>query len=246
MLQLERSPWVCKIEIPGDFGFGGTGVLVGPDLVLTNHHVIYPASRTIELRRVQCLFDFRMLDLRTIDPGRPVRVRADWQPLTRPPSRSDGDATSTMGPGANELDHALLRLERPIGNEPVGDPRTASAIRPPRRWLQLYTEPPELKSTDELIILQHPQTRPGGAQLPLKRAAGSVTLSGWTKMRVRYLTDTYHGSSGSPCFNQRFDFVALHHCGDPLWQPYGPLPPRFNQGIPAIAMSPTWWPGGEN
>jgi trypsin-like peptidase/effector-associated domain 1 (EAD1)-containing protein len=236
-LQLERSRWICKIEIPGDVGFGGTGVLVAPDLVLTNQHVIDPPDRVIDLRRVECLFDFRKLeDMITIDPGRPVRLDPNWQPLTRRASRSDGDANAVMAPAADELDYALLRLERQIGNEPVGDPSTASVTRPSRGWLKLYTQPPALKLTDEVIILQHPQTRPGQPQLPLQRASGPVAASGWPQLRVRYTTDTLHGSSGSPCFNQRFDFVALHHCGDPLWQPNGTLPARFNQGIPAAAI----------
>jgi Trypsin-like peptidase domain len=236
-LQMERSRWICKIQIPGDGGFGGTGVLVGPNLVLTNHHVVYPQGRSIDLRRVECLFDFRKLeDMITIDPGRPVRLDPDWVPLTRTPSRTDGDVDSSTAPGAVELDYALLRLERAIGGEPLGDPRTASVSRPARGWLKLYTDAPALKPTDEVIILQHPQTRAGQPQLPLQRASGSVVRSGWPLLRVRYTADTLHGSSGSPCFNQRFEFVALHHCGDPLWQPRGALPARFNQGIPASAV----------
>jgi hypothetical protein len=228
-LLMERSRWICKIEIPGDREFGGTGVLVGPNLVLTNHHVIYPPGRAIDLRRVECLFDFRKLeDMITIDPGRPVRLDPDWVPLTRNPSRTDGDVNSSTAPAADELDYALLRLEHRIGDEPLGNPRTASASLPTRGWLKLYTQPPALRPTDEVIILQHPQTRAVQPQLPLQRASGSVVQSGWPLLRVRYTADTLHGSSGSPCFNQRFEFVALHHCGDPLWQPRGALPARFN------------------
>ncbi|OAI54747.1 hypothetical protein AYO44_14260, partial [Planctomycetaceae bacterium SCGC AG-212-F19] len=231
MLQLERSRWICKLEIPGDSGFGGTGVLVAPDLVLTNHHVLFP-GRNIDPRLVECRFDFRKLeDMITIDPGRSVRLHPDWQPLTRKPSRSDADANSITAPGSDELDYALLRLERPIGNEPLGDLSTASITRPLRRWLQLYTQPPTLTATDEVIILQHPQPQPGQPQLPLQRSSGAFAASNWPLLRVRYMADTLPGSSGSPCFNQRFEFVALHHCGDPNWQPNGPLPARFNQGI---------------
>ena len=107
MLQLQRSRWICKIEIPSDSGFGGTGVLVAPDLVLTNHHVIARPGRTIDLRLVECRFDFRTLeDMITIDPGRSVRLHPDWEPLTRRPSRWDGDTSSTTPPGNDELDYA--------------------------------------------------------------------------------------------------------------------------------------------
>ncbi len=46
------------------------------------------------------------------------------------------------------------------------------------------------------------------------------------KTRVRYTTDTEPGSSGSPCFNQNWELVALHHSGDPNWLP------SWNEGIP--------------
>ncbi|MGL4649089.1 MAG: trypsin-like peptidase domain-containing protein, partial [Caldilineaceae bacterium] len=34
-----------------------------------------------------------------------------------------------------------------------------------------------------------------------------------------YLTDTLPGSSGSPCFNDRWEVVALHHSGGWLREP---------------------------
>jgi hypothetical protein len=45
--------------------------------------------------------------------------------------------------------------------------------------------------------------------------------------RVRYATNTDHGSSGSPCFNLDWEVVGLHHMGDPAW-----INPRFNEGVP--------------
>lgn len=37
---------------------------------------------------------------------------------------------------------------------------------------------------------------------------------------IRYRTNTLPGSSGSPCFSQGWDLVALHHNGDPeFWTP---------------------------
>ncbi len=126
--QLETAYWICQIGIPGDAGFGGTGVLVAPDLVLTNEHVINP-GRTIDLRRVQCLFDYRKVNATTIDPGRVVRLHPDWQPLTRSPSKSDGNGNATIPPLATELDYALLRLDRPIGNDPLGVASPGGATR---------------------------------------------------------------------------------------------------------------------
>lgn len=48
--------------------------------------------------------------------------------------------------------------------------------------------------------------------------------------RVRYRTNTEGGSSGSPCFTPDFELVALHHSGDPNFDPAHK--PTYNQGIP--------------
>ena len=44
--------------------------------------------------------------------------------------------------------------------------------------------------------------------------------------RVRYRTNTEPGSSGSPVFDQNWNLVALHHSGEPAFQPH------WNEGIP--------------
>ena len=48
--------------------------------------------------------------------------------------------------------------------------------------------------------------------------------------RVLYKTRTEAGSSGSPCFNELWEVVALHHAGDPSYA--GFYNPAFNEGIP--------------
>jgi V8-like Glu-specific endopeptidase len=50
--------------------------------------------------------------------------------------------------------------------------------------------------------------------------------------RLRYRTNTEHGSSGSPCFDCDWNLVALHHYGDPAYHKN----PEFNQGIPIRAI----------
>ena len=44
--------------------------------------------------------------------------------------------------------------------------------------------------------------------------------------RITYGTNTLEGSSGSPCFNYRWDLVAIHHSGDPTYSA------KRNQGVP--------------
>jgi hypothetical protein len=50
------------------------------------------------------------------------------------------------------------------------------------------------------------------------------------RTRVRYRTNTEPGSSGSPCLSPDFELLALHHSGDPDFDPSHK--PEYNQGIP--------------
>jgi V8-like Glu-specific endopeptidase len=81
-----------------------------------------------------------------------------------------------------------------------------------------------------LFIVQHP------AAAPLKLAFDSeaVLAVNGNGTRVTYTTNTLGGSSGSPCFNQHLELVALHHAGDPDYTPM--YAPTFNEGIPIGAI----------
>lgn len=77
---------------------------------------------------------------------------------------------------------------------------------------------------DRVYIVQHPQ---GGVK---KLAAHHNVVRHADDDVVQYWTDTDHGSSGSPVFDERWRLVALHH----RWVRIGPLtePPEYrNQGI---------------
>jgi hypothetical protein len=50
------------------------------------------------------------------------------------------------------------------------------------------------------------------------------------RTRMRYRTNTYFGSSGSPCFNADWELVAIHNAGDPDYK--ASHTPEYNQGIP--------------
>jgi hypothetical protein len=76
-----------------------------------------------------------------------------------------------------------------------------------------------------LAILHHPL----GA--PIKLAFDTQAVLSVNPTRVRYTTNTDQGSSGSPCFDQDWGLVALHHFGDPLHQQA-----EFNQGVPITAI----------
>lgn len=119
--EIERR--VCRIVC--DKGDGtvaaiGTGFLVGPDLVLTNHHVCY---------------DYRN---GAAQPGFPEAFRCQFDlPDGGPRDSAAGTLVPLVGPPLDQdpprgLDFALLRLTQSIGDDGRGweDPRRSSVPQP--------------------------------------------------------------------------------------------------------------------
>lgn len=227
--ELARLEWrVCRVDL--DKVGRGTGFLVGPDLVLTNHHVVDRLiGGSAAASQVSCLFDFKMVGDEVISKG--VRIDlADAEPVvaSSPPSPHDVELDPKTGePGPDELDYALLRLASPAGElSPGGADAEAT-----RGWVTLRPDVIDLTTLDAIVILQHPE------RLPLKLAVGTeqdLVLNG-AGNRIRYTVPTLPGSSGSPVFDTDWNLVALHHSGDP-----DTADPGYNEGIPisAIAASP--------
>jgi hypothetical protein len=218
---------VCRIEIPrqdGGTGFG-TGFLVSRDLVMTNFHVMESVLATEDdpgfkgvkaaANTVTCRFDYRVLSDGSQSAGSVYRLAPQWRALTslnNPPGRE---------PGNDELDCAVLRLARPAGELAVGDNPDASGMR--RGWVNLPVNGQTAFGPDSpLFIVQHPQADPIKLALETNSVVG-VNAAG---TRVRYKTNTERGSSGSPCFDQDWNLIALHHSGDPNFEF------TYNEGIP--------------
>ncbi len=202
--------WVCRIEDPRDPRKAlGTGFLVGPDLVMTNYHVVADyISKRLDTSQLGCRFDFTK-DGAELD-GRTVPVATDgWIISFAPFSRFDpGDRGGF--PSTDEADYAVMRLAVQVGEE--GN----------RGWAKLSQMVPQPTASDPLIIVQHPEGS------PLKLAIGTVQRLNENMTRLRYTTNTEGGSSGSPCFNFRLELVAIHHGGDPDRSRSA----EFNQGVP--------------
>jgi hypothetical protein len=129
----------------------------------------------------------------------------------------------------DHLDYAVLRLEGAPGAEPVG-----AAGGSPRGFLPLPAG--AAASADlpgaGLFIVQHPFDSQTHKPLPLqydwdKPAVHGINANG---TRVLYKVNTRPGSSGSPCFNPKFELVALHHAGGKDWPANTEY--LYNQGIP--------------
>jgi hypothetical protein len=217
---------VCRVEIKGQ-GIG-TGFLVGPDLVITNWHVVNKLKDKpdqVKPSDVILRFDYKRLeDGIELNKGKEYKLVTDgdgWLVDHSPWSAVDLQMDPKTGsPQADELDFALLRVAGSPGNEPLGEKPQVGA--PPRGWITPPDEAYDFQVNAPLFIVQHPQGAP--LQLALNGKVLGVHGDG---RRVRYTTNTQAGSSGSPVFDQRWNLVALHHSGDPR-----SLLPTYNEGIP--------------
>ncbi|MFB7371483.1 trypsin-like peptidase domain-containing protein [Streptomyces sp. NPDC056222] len=159
----------------------GTGWIIAPGLLITNHHVVYARTRSPGARPQVAEEDLRLQVANS-------RSRFDYG--------ADETETEEVTAGAliawdEALDYAVLRLSD--GPEP-------------RPMLRIATAPLLLNGTEPVAvnIIQHPGGQP-------KRVALRNNLVFQADERdVRYFTDTRSGSSGSPVFTDDWTVVALH------------------------------------
>lgn len=236
----KREACVCRIELPTNNGMAyGTGFLVGADLVLTNHHVMAPAiagrdkqftpgGLTADPARVVVRFDYKALDDKTpVNPGVEVKLAAEWHVDSSPHSVADTQAKPKQDtPTVDELDYALIRLAEPVGSEPIPLGKDTDRDAKARGWVELSEAAWPFAEQPTLYILQHPQGEPMALAMDLE---SKMEMNG-NQTRVIHQTGTKPGSSGSPCFNQFWDLIALHHAGDPAYPDLHP--DAFNEAVP--------------
>jgi V8-like Glu-specific endopeptidase len=209
----EAEVRTARVEISGKAE--GTGFLVGPDLLMTNWHVVEHSVHGAVAR----------FDHSTASPGRPVAFAADWR-VAYSPHDSEANEVSPDGPEAGTWDFALVRLAEPVGEQAIGRDSTTQGVDR-RGYYQLDWGPYAFESAEPLIILGHPN---GGAiQLSYASPAGARVSS--KRNRVRYNTNTSGGSSGSPVFNRDFRVIALHNAAGK-----GAGHGMFNQGVPIAGI----------
>jgi endonuclease G, mitochondrial len=177
---LAQASSVCRIDAGS--GLCGTGFLVRSDLVLTNCHVIFLSGSPDEPHDFsQVELRFRYLTEEGKESGESVRLASE--PLVK------------WSP-IDKLDYALLRIEPSAS--------TTLKLSPVRYDAQHVQEQPVKQ--DGLHILQHP----GGNTLKLALGLQGVTGIYPDRSRIQYVSQTYGGSSGSPCFNDDWELVAMH------------------------------------
>jgi hypothetical protein len=194
---------VCRVEVPAPTRpAAGTGFLVGPDLVLTNYHVVEVLQKKMaNPAETRLRFDYKVaLDGATVNSGTIARLADDWLVAWRPP-----------GPARDGLDFALLRVAESLGQAPIGRAERLPDA-PGRGWIRLDQAAPDgFGAGEPLLILQHPSDE------PLKLAVGPSDGLTTTMTRLRHRVNTKPGSSGSPCLNARLEIVGVHQAGDPAF-----------------------------
>jgi hypothetical protein len=204
---------VCEVEV-GE-ATAGSGFLVGPDLVMTNHHVVSTEIGSVR-PRIVVRFDYTSQR----SAAREVKLAADWLLTSSPPSPLDDIPVDGREPTMDQLDFAIIRLDTLVGAEPVSE-----LADEPRGWVTLRSDPAVPPVNTSVLVMQHP----GGG--PRRCAIGDFLGENTSRTRMRYQAITQGGSSGSPCFNLGWRLVGLHHGSQP-----GADLADYNEGIPAAAL----------
>jgi V8-like Glu-specific endopeptidase len=158
----------------------GTGFLVSPDLVLTATHVAEGRGRG----EIGARFDYAVLASGEVQQGATYSFKG-------PPVASSR---------VEQFDTTLLCLETAVGDQAIGE------SGPLRGWVDLNEANTEPAARSSIAIFQHAQ---GG---PLKVAMNTDSVIGLDRagQNLLYRTDTLPGSSGAPCFDIDWRFVAMH------------------------------------
>jgi hypothetical protein len=225
---------VCAVGLDGQYKIiPGSGFLVGPDLVMTNYHVVenflteqpdHSIVPNVSGDQIICFFDYFMEPRPRIPPGgikhasTAVRAADQWLVHARKKLPFDG-MTEMPTTVTDEYDYVIIRLSKPIGDMP-----TRQGGGTIRGWLRL---PEKIYPAEKsrLMVFQHP----GGYAQQID--IGDLLGLDPSKTRIRYTVSTANGSSGGPAVDAEGELYALHNAevqtiGTNLAQ-Y----PRVNQGV---------------
>lgn len=184
---IEQAKSVCRVDLPA-FNISATAVLIAPRLVLTNYHVLkVNEDDNIETYAKNVRLNFGCFSL---DDGKETTSKSFYLDTQKPILASSP---------VSKLDYVLLQIESDLTQTLNLDDNKIT----PTQW-NINTN---LSKTEGINILQHPN----GESMKLSITCDGITGVYPQSGLVQYINKTAGGSSGSPCFNEQGQLVALHH-----------------------------------
>lgn len=189
---------LCLVEVGP---LHGTGLLIGPDLVLTAGKVLRTSPRwrfSTRPEDVSVRFDFKQLDNGTVlNSGSTFRLASDWYV-----------AAGVAPPLITQEDYAILRVDGQPGRQPIGWPRTEPEGAP-RGWCRRITMERVPEPSAPLCALYH--TGPG----PAKFSLGPQAVIQHSGSRLLYRLAVEPGAWGAPLFDSELSLVGIHRQAPP-------------------------------
>lgn len=193
--------------------WSGTGSLVAPNILLTNHHVLN-SPQVAAAAEVAFDFEVSVQDLANgrktpPAPGRSFRLQPEQLFVTSP----------TVG----GLDYTFVWI----------DAAQAAGVAPLRMERAAFV----IAEGEKAFIIHHPNWKP--KQVSLDDA--DVVAAPPEGPLIHYTSDTERGSSGALVFDRSGRIIALHHASrenrEQLRTPDGLVPDAVNEGIKLAAIA---------
>jgi endonuclease G len=190
---------VCRLDVAQPLGPSekGTGFLISPRLLITNHHVIDSATKAADSIAE---FDYQLDVTGNLKPIKRFRLEPEKAFVTSP---------------TDELDYTIVAIAE-VSEDGL---HSTSDLA----FLRLNPSLHKIDETEFISIIQHPE---GGEKLVAIRENKLIKIGDSSKNPALdnflwYSSDTAQGSSGSPAFNDQWQVIALHHRGVPEQRMFG-------------------------
>lgn len=177
---IKQSMSVCRIEVTG-IGAIGTGFLITQNLLLTNYHVLRGYEPDLKI-------DPQDISLRFDYLTEDIEEKTETQIFGL-----KHECPILCSSPTEKLDYLLLQVEDKIFQAEGIQSVTYNQQELPSKGMGIH-------------ILHHPN----GETMKITPSSNGITGIYQKQGKIQYVSNTSAGSSGSPCFNDDWQVVALH------------------------------------